>query len=83
MSAEGNGSRVRRAVTASAKEAIGLLVDDGAAALGVILAVIVAALLAGPLGASDALGWVLFALVWVALAVSLLRARSRRQGVPR
>lgn len=53
-------------------EAVGLLVDDGAVAIGVLLAVAVAALLVGPLG--DGVGWLLMGLVWVALAVSLVRA---------
>ncbi len=67
-------SRVRDAVSTGLRAAVGLLVDDGAVALGVIFAVVVAALLAAALGAVDAVGWALFALVWAALAVSLCRA---------
>ncbi len=61
------------------REAIGLLVDDGAVAVGILAAVGVAVLLSfsGLLGSGDAIGWVLFTLVWLALAVSLRRARSR------
>ncbi len=70
-------SRFGRAVVTGMREAVGLLVDDGAVALGVVIAVAVAAVLAAPLGAGDAVGWVLFALVWVALAMSLRRARPR------
>ena len=68
-------SRVWGAVSAGLRAAVGLLVDDGAVALGVIFAVVAAALLAAVLGASDAVGWALFAIVWAALAVSLRRAR--------
>lgn len=80
MNAGGNGgiSRVGRAVTAGVREAVGLLVDDGAVALGVVIAVAIAAVLAAPLGPGDAIGWVLFALVWAALAMSLRRSRPRR-----
>jgi len=73
----GTARRVGRALAAGAREAVGLLVDDGAVAVGVLLAVAVVALLAAPLETGDVVGWVLFALVWVALAVSLLRARRR------
>jgi membrane protein implicated in regulation of membrane protease activity len=61
------------------REAFGLLVDDGAVAVGILVAVGVAALLSfsGLLGSGDAIGWALFTLVWLALAVSLRRARSR------
>lgn len=62
-------------MTSGARGAIGLLVDDGAVAVGVLLAVAGAALLAAPLAAGDTVGWVLFALVWLALAVSLRRVR--------
>lgn len=58
-------------------EAVGLLVDDGAVAIGVLVAVAVTAVLAGPLG--DGVGWVLMGLVWVALAVSLVRAGHQRR----
>jgi hypothetical protein len=74
---EGGVSRVRRMVVDGMREAIGLLVDDGAVAGGIVLAVAVAALLAGQLGSSNVVGWVLFVLVWVALGISLGRARSR------
>ena len=68
-----------KAVMTAGREAFGLLVDDGAVAVGILLAVGAAALLSIPalLGAGDAVGWALFALVWLALAVSLRRARSR------
>ncbi|MDQ4093302.1 MAG: hypothetical protein M3143_07835 [Actinomycetota bacterium] len=68
-----------RAVMTAGREAFGLLVDDGAVAVGILVAVGVAALLrySGLLGSGDLLGWVLFTLVWLALAVSLRRARSR------
>lgn len=71
-----------RGLLAGARELLGLLVDDGAVAIGVLVAVAVAALLAGALG--DGVGWVLLGLVWVALAVSLVRAgRARsRASVP-
>ncbi|MGH3886803.1 MAG: hypothetical protein ACRDSZ_09570, partial [Pseudonocardiaceae bacterium] len=48
-------------------------------AVGILLAVGAAALLGIPalLGSGDVVGWALFALVWLALAVSLRRARSR------
>ncbi len=68
------GSRVGRAVVGVGRGAFGLLVDDGA----VVLAVAVATLLSVPLGPGDAVGWVLFALTWTALGVSLWRARPRR-----
>jgi len=71
----GAGSRISQAMTSGARGAIGLLVDDGAVAVGVLLAVAGAALLAAPLAAGDTVGWVLFALVWLALAVSLRRVR--------
>ncbi|MDQ3762717.1 MAG: hypothetical protein M3460_13940 [Actinomycetota bacterium] len=71
-------SRARRAVAGAARGAIGLLVDDGAVALGVVLAVAAAALLTAPLGSGDAVGWILFALIWAALGVSLWRARPLR-----
>ncbi|MGH3872898.1 MAG: hypothetical protein ACRDSR_15565 [Pseudonocardiaceae bacterium] len=72
-------SAVLKAVSTAGREAYGLLVDDGAVAVGILLAVGVAGLLAVPalLGSGDAVGWVLLALVWLALAVSLRRARSR------
>lgn len=72
-------SAVLRAVRTAGREAFGLLVDDGAVAVGILLAVGAAALLSasGLLGAGDAVGWALFALVWLTLAVSLHRARSR------
>ncbi|MGH4023566.1 MAG: hypothetical protein ACRDRV_03175, partial [Pseudonocardiaceae bacterium] len=56
-------SRIWDAVAAGTREAIGLLVDDGAVALGIVLAVAAAALLAS-LGVGDTAGWVLFILVW-------------------
>ena len=70
---------VLKAVLTAGREAFGLLVDDGAVAVGILLAVGAAALLSIPalLGSGDAVGWVLFALVWLALAASLRRARSR------
>ncbi len=70
-------SRAWRTLATGMREAVGLLVDDGAVALGVILAVVVAALLVAPLGSGEAVGWALFAMVWAALAVSLRRARPR------
>lgn len=72
-------SAVLKAVMTAGREAFNLLVDDGAVAIGILIAVGVAALLSssGLLGAGDVIGWVLFALVWLALAVSLRRARSR------
>lgn len=72
-------NRVGAAVWAGIREAFGLLVDDGAVAVGILVAVGVAALLSADvlLGAGDAVGWALFALVWLALAVSLRRARAR------
>lgn len=56
-----------------------MLVDDGAVAVGILLAVGVAALLSTDalLGTGDAVGWTLFALLWLALVVSLWRARAR------
>ncbi len=70
---------VLKAVMTAGREAFALLVDDGAVAVGILLAVGAAALLSIPalLGSGDAVGWTLFALVWLALAVSLRRARSR------
>ncbi len=70
---------VLRAVRTAGREAFGLLVDDGAVAVGILLAVGAAALLSTPalLGSGEAVGWALFALVWLTLAVSLRRARSR------
>ncbi|HVE97534.1 MAG TPA: hypothetical protein VNA67_11200 [Pseudonocardiaceae bacterium] len=67
-----------KVVMTACREAFGLLVDDGAVAVGILVAVGVAALLtySGSL-AGDAIGWALFTLVWLALAVSLHRARSR------
>lgn len=72
-------SAVLKAVMTAGREAFNLLVDDGAVAIGILIAVGVAALLSssGLLGAGDVIGWALFALVWLALAVSLRRARSR------
>lgn len=72
-------SAVLKAVVTAGREAFGLLVDDGAVAVGILLAVGAAALLSIPalLGSGDGVGWALFALVWLALAVSLRRARSR------
>ncbi|MDQ4011784.1 MAG: hypothetical protein M3228_14090 [Actinomycetota bacterium] len=72
-------SSVLRAITAAGREAFGLLVDDGAVAVGILVAVGVAALLSisGLLGSDEVIGWALFMLVWLALAVSLRRARSR------
>lgn len=70
-------SRVWGAVVAGTREAVGLLVDDGAVALGVVFAVAVAALLAR-LGIGDTAGWVLFVLIWAALAISLARIRRQR-----
>ncbi|MGH3915378.1 MAG: hypothetical protein ACRDTC_18515 [Pseudonocardiaceae bacterium] len=70
-------SRVWGAVAAGTREVVGLLVDDGAVALGIVLAVVVAALLAS-LGLGDAAGWVLFVLVWAVLAISLRRIRRER-----
>jgi uncharacterized membrane protein YciS (DUF1049 family) len=69
---------LRAAVTAG-REAFGLLVDDGAVAIGILIAIGLTALLSTVAlrGSDDAIGWVLFALVWLALAVSLRRARSR------
>ncbi|MGH3974589.1 MAG: hypothetical protein ACRDS9_14855 [Pseudonocardiaceae bacterium] len=68
-----------KAVITVGREAFGLLVGDGAVAVGILLAVGAAGLLSIPalLGASNAVGWALFGLVWLALAVSLRRARSR------
>lgn len=73
-------NRVSAAVWSGVREAFGLLVDDGAVAVGILLAVGVAALLSADalLGTGDAVGWALFALLWLALAVSLRRARNRR-----
>lgn len=73
-----DGSRVGRAVVGVIRGSVGLLVDDGAVALGIVLAVVVAALLAVPLASGNAVGWVLFTLVWAALVVSLWRARPQR-----
>jgi hypothetical protein len=70
-------SRIWGAVAAGTREAVGLLVDDGAVALGIVLAVAVAALLA-LLGTGDTAGWVLFVLVWAVLAISLRRIRHER-----
>lgn len=72
-------SGMRKAAANVGREAVGLLVDDGAVVIGILVAVGVAALLSASalLGAGDAIGWVLFALVWLALAVSLRRARAR------
>ncbi len=72
-------SAVLKAAVTAGREAFGLLVDDGAVAVGILIAVGAAALLSTSalLGTGDAIGWVLFALVWLALAVSLRRARSR------
>lgn len=69
--------RIWGAVAAGTREAAGLLVDDGAVALGIVLAVAVAALLAS-LGVGDTTGWVLFILVWAVLAISLRRIRRER-----
>lgn len=70
---------VLKALMTAGREAFGLLVDDGAVAVGILVAVGVTALLSisGLLGSGDAIGWALFTLVWLALAVSLRRARSR------
>jgi membrane protein implicated in regulation of membrane protease activity len=75
-------SAVRKVIMTAVREAFGLLVDDGAVAIGILLAVGASALLGAPglLGSGDAVGWVLFALVWLALAVSLRRARSAISG---
>ncbi|MCA1603992.1 MAG: hypothetical protein LC775_00565 [Acidobacteria bacterium] len=73
----GTPSRVWGAVRTGTREAVGLLVDDGAVALGIVLAVAVAALLTS-LGAGDAVGWVLFVLVWAVLAISLSRIQRER-----
>jgi membrane protein implicated in regulation of membrane protease activity len=75
-------SAVLKAVLTAGREAFGLLVDDGAVAVGILLAVGAAALLGTPalLDSGDAVGWALFALVWLALAVSLRRARSAISG---
>jgi hypothetical protein len=70
-------SRIWGAVAAGTREAVGLLVDDGAVALGILLAVAAAALLAW-LGTGDTAGWVLFILVWAVLAISLSRIRRER-----
>ena len=70
-------SRVWGAVRTGTREAAGLLVDDGAVALGIVLAVAAGALLA-VLGVGDAVGWVLFALVWAVLAISLRRVQRER-----
>jgi hypothetical protein len=74
-------NRVGAAVWSGIREAVGLLVDDGAVAVGVLVAVGVAALLSvdALLGAGDGVGWALFALIWLALAVSLRRARARHE----
>lgn len=69
--------RVWGAVRTGTREAVGLLVDDGAVALGIVLAVLAAALLAF-LGVGDAVGWALFLLVWVVLAISLRRVQRER-----
>ncbi|MGH4026994.1 MAG: hypothetical protein ACRDRV_20670 [Pseudonocardiaceae bacterium] len=69
--------RVWGAVATGTREAVGLLVDDGAVALGIAVAVAVAALLAS-LDIGDTTGWVLLILVWAALAVSLRRIRRER-----
>lgn len=75
-------NRVAAAVWSGVREAFGLLVDDGAVAVGILLAVGVAALLSADalLGTSDAVGWALFTLLWLALAVSLWRARGGHGG---
>ena len=75
-------SAVLKAIMTAGREAFGLLVDDGAVAVGILLAVGAAAVLSIPvlLGSGDAVGWALFALVWLALAVSLRRARSAISG---
>jgi len=72
-------SAVLKAIMTAGREAFGLLVDDGAVALGILAAVSLAALssILGLPGSGDAIGWMLFALVWLSLAVSLRRARSR------
>jgi hypothetical protein len=71
-----------KAATTAGREAWGLLVEDGAAALGILLAVGGAALLSSPalLSSAETVGWALFGLVWLALAISLRRARSRFRG---
>ncbi len=76
-------SAVLKAVMTAGREAFGLLVDDGAVAVGILVAVGAAALLSssGLFGSGDAIGWALFTLVWLALAVSLRRARSRLSRV--
>lgn len=75
-------STVLRALLTAGREAFGLLVDDGAVAVGILLAVGATALLSAPalLGSSEAVGWALFALVWLTLAVSLYRARARSRA---
>lgn len=67
---------MRGALVAGVREVWALLVDDGAVAVGVVLAVLVAALLVPVLG--NATGWVLLALVAAAVGVSLARTRIRR-----
>jgi uncharacterized membrane protein YciS (DUF1049 family) len=75
-------SAALKVIMTAGRGAFGLLVDDGAVAIGILLAVGATALLGVPglLGSGHAVGWALFALVWLALAVSLRRARSRFRG---
>lgn len=71
--------RVLRALLGAGQAASELLVDDGAVAVGILLAVAAAAVLSALVGGSDAVGWVLFGLLWAALAVSLYRSGVRRR----
>lgn len=74
----GSARRLGHAVVGITRHTVSLVVDDGAVALGVVLAVVIAALLTERLGPGNAIGWILFTLVWAAIGVSLWRARPRQ-----
>jgi len=52
----------------------GLLVEDGSLAIGIVISLVVAAAIAGPLGQPELAGWVLLGLLALLLVANVYRA---------
>ena len=58
----------------------GLLVEDGSLAIGIVIALAVAATIAGPAGQPELAGWVLLCGLIVLLVANVYRAGLRARG---
>jgi hypothetical protein len=73
---------IARSLIAAGRVAVGLLIDDGAVALGILIALALTVVLSRPslLGPSDTLGWLLLVFLWASLAWSLRGAVNQQKG---